>query len=67
MGDTALWYQSGYTPYPEQFTPQAQAYPEQFTAQAQPSWCPSADPTAQPGDWITEMFSTPLPQVIPPV
>lgn len=57
VANTAPWYQSGYTPYLEQFTLQAQAYPEQFTTQAQPSWCPSRDPNA----WITEMFSMPLP------
>ena len=66
MADTTPWYQSGYTPYPAQFTLQGEPYSEQFTQfipQAQPSWCPSTDPTA----WITDLFSTPVPQVMPPV
>ena len=70
MGDTAPWCQSGYTPYPPQFTPQGEAYPEQFTqffSEPQPGWCPSTEPTTDPTAWLTELFSTPVPQVMPPV
>ena len=69
MADTAPWYESGYTPYPAQFTLQGEPYLEQFSQaipQGEPSWCPSADPTTDPNSWITDLLSTPVPQVFPP-
>ena len=70
MGDTAPWYESGYTMYPAAFTPQGEPYHEQFTQsipQPEPSWCPSTDPTTDPNAWVTDLFSTPVLQVLPPV
>lgn len=53
-----------------QLTPQGEAYPGQFTqivSQGEPSWWPSTDHTTDPNAWLTDLLSTPVPHVTPPV